>query len=373
MSRNKNFYEEYSEPTLLKLELFRRYIESWLPTFISKVTYPKIYIFDFFAGPGCDKSNNSGSSKIIIEEVSKYLKHENIRLLEIKVFFNVFKKKNYQQLKMQLDSIPRNGINFEVANKRFKIIFNEWLPYIQDTTSVCLVFLDQFGVKFANREIFKSLTNCNATDLIFFSASSTFKRFKDHKNILKYFPDLDTNELDHIDNQHIHEYIAREYYAQLPCARNGYLGQFSIYKSPNMYGLIFYSNHPSGIEKFLDIAWEIDSKHGCANYDFKGGRQENQLYLFDSTEDKLLTKQEAFGKELYEYIKKGGKTNHDVYKFSLLKSFPPKIVNEVLRNIQREYNLKVIKSDGNPAKQGGFFIGLKKQKCKFIIDGKIKN
>lgn len=76
---NVDFYHgKFNDATLVKLMIFRRYIRSWLPVFMtdSKSGYghslERINIYDFFSGPGVDGENNPGSPLIIQDEVKKF-------------------------------------------------------------------------------------------------------------------------------------------------------------------------------------------------------------------------------------------------------------------------------------------------------------
>ncbi|MCW8818087.1 MAG: hypothetical protein OQK52_09470, partial [Ignavibacteriaceae bacterium] len=65
------FDKPFDEGTIAKLEIFQKYFESWLPTFImGKISRP-IQVFDLFAGSGYDKHGVSGSPIRIIEVVNK--------------------------------------------------------------------------------------------------------------------------------------------------------------------------------------------------------------------------------------------------------------------------------------------------------------
>ena len=48
---NKKFYEKkFDNATQVKLDVFRLYLQKWLPVFTSKGE--EVSIYDFFAGPG---------------------------------------------------------------------------------------------------------------------------------------------------------------------------------------------------------------------------------------------------------------------------------------------------------------------------------
>ena len=72
---NRKFYKKkYDDATQVKLDVFRRYLQEWLPVFASKGE--EVTIYDFFAGPGKDAAGNPGSSLIIVEELKRFCEHD---------------------------------------------------------------------------------------------------------------------------------------------------------------------------------------------------------------------------------------------------------------------------------------------------------
>ena len=66
---NKAFDEE----TMVKLSLYKNYIQEWLPVFISNnAQFQYINIFDFFCGPGKDKHGQKGSPLITLDILEQY-------------------------------------------------------------------------------------------------------------------------------------------------------------------------------------------------------------------------------------------------------------------------------------------------------------
>ena len=121
-----------------------------------------------------------------------------------------------------------------------------------------LLIIDQFGVDEVTDAVFKKLIGFPTTDFIFFLSSSTLHRFRDHRAIkIK----IDKPE----DSYDVHR-AAFDWFQKLTSV-GVFLGRFSIKKSSNIYGLIFGSQHPVGIHKFLRVAWGNDEIAGEANFD----------------------------------------------------------------------------------------------------------
>ena len=160
-----------------------------------------------------------------------------------------------------------------------------------------LLFLDQNGLDQITKPIFQSIVAMPKTDFIFFIASAMVNRFKDNHDIRKYVPITD-DDFKTMNNTNVHRLLVNTYRRWIPNGIQYFLGSFSIRKGANVYGLVFGSRHPRGIDKFLQVAW----KHGGdANFDIDGdGIDPKQPSLFK--EDDIPTKIKVFEKELEKEI-----------------------------------------------------------------------
>jgi len=121
--------------------------------------------------------------------------------------------------------------------------------------------------------------------------------------------------------------------------------------------VIFGSSNLLGLDKFLRVCWAIDPITGEANYnidsDFAAWSKQPSLFSKLNSVKKI----DIFRKDLETFISKNSPNNHDVYKYSLKRGFPPKKANEVLKEIQKNQNLKVIAiTDGTFARKGAFYL-----------------
>ena len=142
---------------------------------------------------------------------------------------------------------------------------------------------DQFGVDAVSDEIFLELISYPTTDFIFFLSSSTLHRFREHSAIKQKIAAID-------DSYHVHR-AAFDYYKNLiPLQDDVFLGQFSIRKRSNIYGLVFGSQHPLGIHKFLQVAWKNDQIAGEANFDVEreNVRSDELLLGFEEMKPKKI-------------------------------------------------------------------------------------
>lgn len=134
-------------------------------------------------------------------------------------------------------------------------------------------------------------------DFLFFLSSSTLYRFRDH-------PAIKLKIARPEDYYHVHRAVLEYYRGLLPSGPAYYLAPFSIKKGANIYGLIFGSAHPLGIDKFLEIAWRKDEFSGEADFpiDHENIRPEQMLLPMPEVQASKIT---AFENDLEGLLRSG--------------------------------------------------------------------
>lgn len=326
--------QPFSEETITKLDIFQKYLESWLPVAIQSPSITEVNICDFFAGIGRDIKGTDGSPIRIIKTIRKFEDTILKQNLKIHILFNEYIPAKYKQL---CDCISKeqetlknlnSNLSIEIFNLDFKKLFVSKKPLLENHFN--LVFLDQSGIKQITEEIFLDLTQFHRTDFMFFTSSSAFKRFASDTSFQKYFPDIDIQKLSMTSQSEMHRLILQYYKSKIPNDSQLKLYPFTIKKGRNIYGLIFGSNHPLGVEKFLKIAWETNELNGEANFDIDEDWKSAQMLLFGS---RKLSKKEKFQLELEEFIlSKKEVSNKEVYDYTLENGH---IVNNALPVIKK--------------------------------------
>ncbi len=95
--------------------------------------------------------------------------------------------------------------------------------------------------------------------------------------------------------------------------------------SKDFYALFFITKHILGLQKFLEIKWELDKKCG------KGFKKKSEVGLFD--ELNFEDEQKACFKKLEDslrYFLKDFRNNNEIYEFTLKCGFLPKHTNALL-------------------------------------------
>lgn len=179
----------------------------------------------------------------------------------------------------------------------FEDALREHQEILADSKAAKLLLIDQSGVSHVTEPIFKSLVSFPTSDFLFFISTSTLHRFRDHPAIKLKITRPD-------DYYHVHR-AALDYFRRLiPPGKRYYLSPFAIMKGANIYGLIFGSGHPLGMDKFLRVAWLKDALNGEADYDINRENIAPDEYVLPLEEFKP-TKVLAFERALAARLRKG--------------------------------------------------------------------
>lgn len=336
MSAADNFHQKpYDSGTLTKLQIFELYVQSWLPVFLSRVNprFTAVHFFDFFCGPGVDSEGTYGSPLRILNQLRIY-KASNLagwKKVSKNVHFSDLSQTKIEQLKGNISSR-----NFELADIHItteQLSFEDALArkesVLMDPKAAKLLIIDQFGVDAITDSIFRKLISYPRTDFIFFVSSSTLHRFRDHPAIKQKIERPN-------DSYHVHR-AAYDYYKKLiPSGAEVFLGQFSIRKNANIYGLIFGSQHPLGIHKFLDVAWKNDRIAGEANFDVDREHIKSDEILLDFEEFKPK-KIQSFESALRDaFLAKRFRNESEIIRFCIEAGMTAKHAAPIIAELKNE-------------------------------------
>ena len=261
----------FHESTKTKLFIYEKYIQAWLQVFLNArhTSGKQLRFYDFFSGPGLDLVGNHGSPLILMEELLKNKAAINSNGNTLRIYFNDNDKSKVKALKRLCDEREYPWLpDFRCLD--FVDAFEEEIDQIGKGPS--LVFMDQFGVKHVTETVFRRLTQCRQTDILFFIASDYKRRFGD---LISPELGIPESKIDSTPRHEIHRLIASRYRRWAP---EGYhVGHFSIKKDSNIYGLIFGSGHWRGMEKFVSIVWGLDSECGDANFPIEAERNQSEM------------------------------------------------------------------------------------------------
>lgn len=342
----KFFTEPFDDGTKIKLEIFKKYFESWLPTFTKgkKIHWKNIFIYDLFSGVGKDCNGNFGSPLIIVEELKRHYHSIRENDLNIQLVFNDIERDNILKLELEINKIaPKRPYSIKFYNKDFTELFDELYPQmIEDSQLPMLFFFDQFGIKHVTEDLIIKILKLKRTDMLFFISSSFVKRFSELNEFQKYLK-INKTIFDETRPFHCHRIVFQYYQSMVPAKKEYYLAPFSIQKGKNIYGLIFGSNHSLGIEKFLNIGWKLNSNSGDANFNIDEEKIAlGELDLFENyNKPKKL---QLFEIELSENILgRNLISKKQIYSFTFNYGCLPKHANFVIRKLVDEGKIGQLK------------------------------
>jgi three-Cys-motif partner protein len=295
----------FDEGTLTKLQIFELYAREWLPVFLARANPPKreIHVFDFFAGPGTDSKGELGTPLRLLRQLAGVQGFPGWVLTNVHAHFYDSDPEKIEKLKSAIaaqgPTISR--LTLDIDTVEFREALRRRAAVLVDANAAKLLLVDQFGVDNVTPDVFRVMVDSPTCDFLFFLSSSTLHRFRDHPAIKQKINRPD-------DYFHVHR-AALEYYRTLLSKRSTYyLAPFSIKKGANIYGLIFGSAHPLGMDKFLQVAWKEDQISGEADFDIHRDNIKPGQPKFD-LEEFRPTKVSAFERELEAILRSGGARN----------------------------------------------------------------
>lgn len=143
------------------------------------------------------------------------------------------------------------------------------------------------------------------------------------------------------DYHQIHRAVLDYYRALLANPDDYFLAPFSIKKGSNIYGLIFGSAHPLGMDKFLQVAWKEDQVSGEANFDIhRDNIRPGQLRF--ALEEFRPTKVSAFERELETFVRSGqAKNEGDVVRLCFRHGVRRTHAEPVLARLKKEGVIRI--------------------------------
>jgi three-Cys-motif partner protein len=333
---NRDFHDKpYDAGTLAKLLIFELYAQEWIPVFLSQAepAFGEVHIFDFFCGPGTDSAGIHGSPLRILDQLRGYHLKGLAGWGKARIVVHLFDedRKKIEALLSRLQVSEWAIPNVEIDSR--PLPFREALAAHQEILSNArtakLLIIDQYGVDEVSDDIFKQLIGFPTTDFIFFLSSSTLHRFRDHPAIKQKIERPG-------DSYDVHRAAIKYFRDLVPGGTGVYLAPFSILKRSNIYGLVFGSQHPLGIHKFLRVAWANDQIAGEANFDIEReniGRNEGILALDVMRPSKVR----GFEEDLEAALRAGSmKSEADVARFCIEAGMTCQHSARVLKKLKME-------------------------------------
>lgn len=346
MAKKDIHKKPFRKATLTKIELIAKYSREWLPVFFTRFGR-EIHIYDGFAGSGYDAIGNKG---LCIELLDTMFYHEsNIRKCKkpIHLHFNELDAAKFQELQRNINDywkereIPNVTIHF--TNLDFEQVQDELIKK-NDNINPHLIIIDQYGTEFTSPPRLRDLLRFQYFDVVSFTASMFFTRFKTEPIAEQLYPGIQqflaNRKLHHT---RIHSLLCEFLRTQLNTPRNPItIVPFTLQSEKNIYGLLLFTHNPLGADKFLRITWKLNPTNGNANFDIDHD-EHFQIDLFGTK----MTKLEKFEKDLETLVLNGGiTTNKAAYQYCIQECHLPTHAKNVLMKLKQEG--KIILSSSQP-------------------------
>lgn len=291
----------FDEGTITKLQIFELYAREWLPVFLAsgRPIKQEVHVFDFFSGPGTDARGELGSPLRLLRQLADFQHLPGWSKVAVHAHFFDANRSKISQLRRTIDQsgLCPASVSLDVQALEFHESLAKCDATLANAQAAKLLFIDQCGVDQVTPEVFHRMVNSPICDFLFFLSSSTLHRFRDHPAIKQKITRPD-------DYYQVHRAALEYYRGLLPNPAMFFLAPFSIKKGANIYGVIFGSAHPRGLDKFLQVVWKKDEINGEADFDIgRDNMRPGELFLpFD---DFRPTKVRAFERELEQQLRAG--------------------------------------------------------------------
>jgi len=342
---DKDYLEAHSKA---KLEFLKKYLDRYLKILMLDKYTDEINTFDLFCGIGIYKKDNSKGSPVIIADLLKSNHEKFNRNTELNLYIN---DKDKSKIDFVSKYIERNYDEFKFYSSSLdaKEIIKKINDNVKFSSKKNFIFIDPHGYKDVYKQDISNLMNIGKTEILIFLPVYNMYRFLKPTKEDKLNPSyksirriMDEFKL-HYDVKNIEEYI--------DCITNAFTFEDKFYatsfklkkdKSGNIYALFFITKHIKGLEKAVEVKWEIDEECGVGykkkepNLFEEEFSQNNSFDCMNNLENKLI-------KFLSDF-----RTNKEIYEFVLKNGFLPKHVNLILKKSQNsnllEFDRKIRKN-----------------------------
>lgn len=378
------------EHSIAKVELYVKYLATYLNILKRARFCKKIYLYDLMCGEGIYSDNSKGSPIMALETIKNHYYTNGQSCIDMDVMFNDNALSDVEKGVYKIDRVKKfsskifkpNNVKVEFTNSDFvSEIYSELKTKVQSlkTNERMLLFLDPHGYKDITPNHIKEILCNKSIELLFFMPITQMYRFANKsikaninefkggeplKNILEtLFKDeklLFNKESDFIDTlkNKYREFLNKDYFVDT----------FTLQRDKsNTYALFFFTPHYKGFETMLKAKWDMDELNG------KGFKLKNKMQSLLFSDEVEYSNYPTI-LENYIKTKKGNATNRDLYIFGLYNGYLPKHTTNILKEWQNSNKSFKVIDNNNEARNNSFYVtsdhysGKKEKLVKFVLD-----
>lgn len=352
-----------------KLDFYTKYLTRYLRILALSKYVDNINLYDLFCGTGIYDDGKAGSPILAFDAIKKLyesLESDGKPIPKVSLFVNDGKAENVSKVRSLIDKMnDKQYCKMTYAeDEASKAMSHAQMQIkIRGPRERNLLFIDPYGYKEIYRNDLLNILSTKKCEIILFLPISHMHRFSEsavrekqnpsYKELSRFINEfLPTNHpikegkhlqvLDYIDELKKAFQLNDQYY----CASHYIQRDASNYNA-----LFFITSNLLGLEKILEVKWELDESDG------KGFRlNPEQLNLFG---DELTTnKLEDF---LETHLKEKQRvSNITLYEFVLKQGFLPKHSNKILSEWQKKGRIKVTDTNTlDKARRNSFYLSYK--------------
>ncbi len=125
----------------------------------------------------------------------------------------------------------------------------------------------------------------------------------------------------------------------------------------NYYALFFLTNNLLGLERIIDVKWEIDISEGEG---FLQKDQQMSLFREEEQNEKFTSKMQQLREIIInEIYQKKNVPNIDLYYITITSNFRATHALSLMKQLQNEELIAVLAVDGTKVRKGAFYLSHK--------------
>jgi three-Cys-motif partner protein len=354
--------EKFHSHSLLKLQLYKLYLDRFLSVLLASGKFNRIVVHDIFAGIGKSQDGISGSALIAAETLNDFIP----KYQSAKISLNV--NENNKQRFQTLQENMRDFCSFtSFYNLDANDYVSSWRP---ESGSNNLFFIDPYGYTQIDPHNLKSLLNTNFCDFLIFIPINHIYRFlkpsankdndfeddnflaelgisqRDRKDIdpikylepvAKFLSGLGIEKCDAEDTETPEEFARIIEQALKRISNSDFVYTEIISGKRGKYALYFISKHILGAEKFLEAQKSLEDGENQTCFDFE-----------------ILN----HSKTILEYIKYDYPYNNiELYELGIKNGFLGKDFRKQILELEKTKAVSIKEINNHKRKQKGLYLG----------------
>lgn len=343
----------------IKVKLLKLYLERYLNIIGLSPFFKDVHIYDMFCSEGRYDDGGEGSPIIILKTIRSIIE-DPVQGPKISskfhCQFNDIDKQKTDKLSQLIanESLhdPKMG-NLQISNLDYKELIGQVQNKVRTLKNEkCFTFIDPYGYKEISVTDIEKLLSGNKTEVLLFLPTHFMYRFSNKgtpESLKRFIDELIPSDGFPKDGGGIGFIEALKVAFRNKLGPQHFVDSFIISRDTNQFFcLFFFTSHIYGFNQMLESKWKIDEEDG------RGWTQSQDVPdLFSVTEKKPITYN--LEKNLKEFLKKG-KTNSEIYEFTLREGHLPAHSNKLLKQWQDLGLLEVTSQDGDKARKGSFYL-----------------